>query len=78
MKLSAQLLEDFNNGERSDSLRFCFGDEVVVKDGIYRGRSGSIECLDITRNEPSFLVDFGDGTDEFIEQPFLELLVPAE
>jgi hypothetical protein len=34
MKLSAQLLEDFNNGERSDLLRFRFGDEVVVKDGI--------------------------------------------
>lgn len=70
--LSKTLIDDFYAGRRGVQLHFCVNDEVSVKNGVYAGRVGETVVLDITHGEPTYLVDFGDGTDEVVIQSNLE------
>jgi hypothetical protein len=70
--LPEALESDFHSGRRSDLLQFCINDDVRIKAGPYLGRIGTVVALDRTRDEPAYLVDLSDGTDELVLQSQLE------
>ena len=70
--LPEALENDFHFRRRSDLLHFCIDDEVRIKVGQYSGRVGAVVALDRTHDEPAYLVDFSDGTDELVLQSQLE------
>jgi hypothetical protein len=75
--LPEALDNDFFSGRKTRLLHFCVNDTARVTSGPYSGRVGAVVALDRTRNEPMFLVEFGDGTDELFPQSVLEHVADA-
>ena len=71
---TTEILDRFNGRQRGADLPFVVNDEVEVLEGIYRGRQGTVELLAYAESPMQFLVDFGDGTDEYFPASALRLL----
>jgi hypothetical protein len=71
-----QLLDQFNERRRSPDLPLVLQDEVEVLDGVYAGKRGEVVVLAYAESPMQFLVEFGDGTDEYFPARSLKLLRP--
>ena len=71
---SEDILDQFNDHRRGPDLPFVLGDEVEVIDGVYAGKRGTVELLAYAESPMQYLVDFGDGTDEYLPAIALKLL----
>jgi hypothetical protein len=70
--LPEYLDNEFYSGQKSTILKYSINDTVKVLSGPYRNYSGAVVVLDRSHDEPYYLVEFGDGTDELIAQSNLE------
>lgn len=68
------LVEGFFERRPSPTLPFVLHDQVEVIDGVYAGKRGEVELLAYAKNPIEFLVEFGDGTDEYFPASSLRLL----
>lgn len=68
------LLDQFNERRPSSELPFVLQDEVEVVVGIYAGRRGEVVVLAYAVDPMQFLVEFGDGTDEYFVASALRLV----
>ena len=67
-----QIVEDFYAGRTHAALRFVKDDQVLVLHCPHSGRIGYVCAIDTSQGELRFLVDFADGTDEFIAESALQ------
>lgn len=74
MTQSPAVLAEFYHRNRQPDLPFVVEDEVEILDGVYTGRRGVVELLAYAENPMQYLVDFGDGTDEYFPAHSLRLL----
>lgn len=71
---SDELLDRFEAGIRSPELPFVANDEVEVLHGVYVGERGTVDLVACSEVPIQFLVDFGDGTDEYFPASALRLV----
>ena len=71
---AAELLERFHDRQPSAELPFVLEDEVEVLAGVYAARRGTVVVLAYAKTPIEFLVEFGDGTDEYFPASALKLL----
>jgi hypothetical protein len=64
--MTPQILQDFYDGRRSAAVPFVVNDTAVILRGVYAKRSGAVVAIDISKESPRFLIEFGDGTDELV------------
>ena len=72
----AELLDRFHGGRRCEDLPLVLEDDVEVVSGIYAGRRGSVVVLAYAESPMEYLVEFGDGTDEYFPASALKLHAP--
>lgn len=68
------ILSRFNDRQRASDLPFVLGDEVEVTEGIYASKRGTVDLLGYAESPIQYLVDFGDGTDEYLPATSLTLI----
>ena len=71
---SDEILDRFNDRRRGLDLPFVLDDEVEVIAGVYAGKRGTVDLLAYAESPMQYLVDFGDGTDEYFPASALKLL----
>ena len=72
-----EILDRFNERRRGPDLPFVRDDEVEIVAGIEAGKRGIVDLLAYGESPMQYLVDFGDGTDEYFPASALKLLERA-
>ena len=68
------LLNRFNARVPGPDIPFVLDDEVEVTAGPYAGKRGAVALLAYAASPMEYLVEFGDGTDEYFPAGALKLL----
>jgi hypothetical protein len=68
------ILDRFNAREPGPDLPFVLDDELEVTAGVYAGKRGAVVQLAYAVSPMAYLVEFGDGTDEYFPASALKLI----
>ncbi|MCC6244261.1 MAG: hypothetical protein IT353_15565 [Gemmatimonadaceae bacterium] len=74
---TSDLNQRFHDRTPGPDLPFVLGDTVRVVEGVYTGKEGEVVVLEYAESPLSFLVEFGDGTDESFPARSLTLVQRA-